>query len=86
MLNTGLVDLFGTLGISGVFLYLYFKDKDRHNKKNDEKDKHIAEMHSKVLNAFSENTRVQQQQVNTLKENTEATKTLARRIEDILRK
>lgn len=81
-----LTGLASTFGLGGVFLYLYFTEKKRSEAKHDEKDSYIKDMHAKLLSAFENNTKSQTEMRHAIRENTEATRTLSTRVEDVLRR
>lgn len=57
-----LLNLFSNLGIAGIFLYLFMNERKSNEKKSDE-----------LLDAYKENTRIQQQVANNIEKNTTIT-------------
>ena len=74
-------DTFGTLGVGGIFLYLYFTERNQNRETMSlkdsqllKKDSKIEVIYDKVLEAFKDNTRVITDLRHSIDRNTEATK------------
>lgn len=78
-------------GVSGIFIFFFWRLYIDSNKKISEKDEHIKKLNEQVLDAFQKNTlsNVQlsdsiKQNAENIKQNTEATKTLSERVYEVL--
>ena len=74
---------FGTLGMGGIFLYLYFRERAENQINIKEKDIRIREMTEQLISSYNENVKVQEGVKNALQDNKEVvrdTLTLTQRI------
>ena len=74
----------GSLGTGVLFVYLYFKERGESQKKIADKDQHIRNMNQQVLSAFQENSKASVELANSIKHNTEASKTLTERVTSVI--
>lgn len=79
-----IVELFGSLGTGALFVFLYFRERSESQKTIKAKDCELKEINSKVLAAFEKNAAVSESLSNSIKTNTEATKTLTQRVTDVI--
>lgn len=74
---------FGTLGMGGIFLYLYFRERGESQIQIKEKDDRIKEMTQQLISSYNENVKVQENVKNAIIDNREVIKnslTLTQRI------
>jgi hypothetical protein len=79
-----IVQLFGSLGTGALFVYLYFKERGESQKKIDQKDGDLKELNSKVMDVIKGNTQISSELKSSIEANTDATRTLAERVTDVL--